>query len=70
MVIIPIDDLMRIVKDYLPAEDCESDMQVVSLMRHSSTQNIGIKVESAKWDSDLGEQRVEFELKRIYGVAG
>lgn len=71
MIILRIDDLTRIIRDYMLAEDAPQDMAGVKIMVNPAERNaIGLMVESDEWDGYLGEQRVVFDLKRYFGVKG
>ena len=70
MVVINIDDLLRIIKDILPEEDLPKDSIPVRLLyRPTDRGKIGIEVESPSF-SPLGgaELNVKFDLKRIHSV--
>ena len=69
LIILKIDDLVRIVGDYMLREDAPEDMRPTKIMVSPSRNNaIGIQVISDEWEGDLGEQIVDFQIKRIYGV--
>lgn len=70
MIILRIDDLSKIIRDYMLEEDAPRDMTISKLMVNPQEKNaIGVLVESDEWDGYQGEQRVVFDLKRYYGVS-
>ena len=70
MVVITIDDLLRIIKDILPPEDLPKDSIPVRLLyRPTDRGRLGIEVESPSFGMGGGsELEVKFDLKRIYSV--
>lgn len=68
-VIITIRDLTRMISDYMFKEDAPVDMKPVTIMVNPKNQGkIGLLVESSEWDGYLGEQIVDYQIKRVYGV--
>ena len=68
-VVIKIDDLVRMLEDYLPEEDVQGGLRPVKIQVHPQDKNkIGIVVENDKWNGFMGEQLVDIDIKRFYGV--
>ena len=71
-IIITIDTLIELFKDFLPTEDMPDDVQPLKLYLKPGTRKIGILCCSSKWkeapSSALVELPVKFELRRIYTV--
>lgn len=68
-VILTIRDLTRMIRDYMFKEDAPADMRPLKIMVHPQHQGkIGVLVESSEWVGYMGEQIVDYQLKRIYNV--
>lgn len=68
LIIVTIDTLMALFKDYLPGYVPE-DATPLELFIHPSTPGkMAILTESSNWDSAGNEVNVRFELRRSYGV--
>jgi len=69
MVIITARDLTRMIQDYMFPEDAPRDMKPVKLMISPSNQGkLGLLVGSGEWDGYQGEQMVDYQVKKVYGV--
>jgi hypothetical protein len=68
-IIIPIDAVMAILKDYTKGTgDVPQDAVPLSLMVNTAERGMfGIMAESAEWKDDT-PVRVVFDIKRVYGV--
>lgn len=71
-VIITIDTLIELFKDFLPDEDIPDDIQPLKLYLKPGTRKVGILCCSKEWTDPPGGSLVElpisFELRRIYSV--
>ncbi len=68
-VYIRIDDLTRMLADYMFQEDAPRDMKPVTIMINPKHQGkIGLLVSSNEWQGYVGEQLVDLEIKRFYSV--
>jgi hypothetical protein len=57
------------IRDYMFEEDAPKDMKPVTIMINSQHQGkIGLLVQSSEWKGYQGEQLVDYELKRVYGI--
>ncbi len=70
LIILRIEDLSNILKDYLSAEDLPRDAQPIQFMINPKEQNkLGVQFGSEVWDGPQGVQLVDAEIKRFYGVS-
>ncbi len=68
-VIVDIDAIINLFKDYCGSEDIPPDTMPVKLMiRPTEMGKIGILAESAQWPIGLPPLDVKFQLKRIYSA--
>ena len=68
-VVISIESIMEILKDYLGEEDMPRDAVARSLMVNPKLENrVAILVESAEWGEELAPIEVRFVNKRVYGL--
>lgn len=71
MVIVKLDDLARMVQDYVSVEDAPADMRPVRVMVNPAERGrIGLVVSSGEWVGDRGTQLVDFQNRRFHGVGG
>lgn len=69
MVILSIDDIMRLFADYCLEEDIPGDTTAVALMRHPTDPRIAILAESDQWPTGTTEPViVKFDIRRLFSV--
>ncbi|MBW1723681.1 MAG: hypothetical protein JRJ78_16735 [Deltaproteobacteria bacterium] len=70
MIIVRIDDIINLFKDYLDESDIPPDTKPLRLFLNPRDKKIGILCESTKWKpvNETIEIPVQFKLKRIYSV--
>lgn len=68
-ILIPIDSIMELFKDYASAnQDIPADAKPISLMVNTNEKGMfGIMAESPSWTDD-NPIRIDFDIKRVYGV--
>lgn len=69
MVIVTIDDALRLFKDYVSQEDLPDDAIPVKLMIHPTERKFAIVAESDQWGSNTPPLNIHFDLKRFFGGA-
>lgn len=69
-VVIPIDDLMRLLVDYAgDALQLPADARPLKLMlKPTEKGKLGLQVYSDTWEQDQRPEQVNFHLKRFYSV--
>lgn len=69
-VVVPIDDLFRMIGDYAGAAlGLPTDCAPVKLMYKPTEQGkLGLMIESASWDGDQPAEEIRFDLRRVYGL--
>lgn len=68
-IIISVDDLMGLLKDYCPADDIPSDtMPERLLLRPAEQGRLGILAESRFWPVGAPALEVKFELRRFHSL--
>jgi hypothetical protein len=68
-IIIRLEDLSNIMKDYLSPEDLPPTATPVEFMLNPQEHNkLGLRFESDEWQGNLGFQLVDAQLKRYFGV--
>ena len=68
-IIISIDDILNIFKDYCGAEDIPTDaMPVQLLLKPNELGALAIVAESAGWAEGLPPLSINFRLKRVYAL--
>lgn len=71
MVIVRLDDLVEMIKDYVGEEHAPVSARYAGIMRNPKYLNkIGIMVVSDDWNGWQGVQELHFDLRRVYGLAG
>lgn len=69
-VVVDIDGILRIFKDYL-GDAIPADAMPHALMKQSDTGLVGLQVAGNSWQGDRGTVRVDFQIKRLFsGSAG
>ena len=69
-VVVDIDTLVALFKDYLSEEDMPRDAVAVKLMLHPTERKLAIVAESEGWAHGLAPLEVRFDIRRIFGVGG
>ena len=69
MVIIGIDDVCRLFKDYVGQVGFPQDAMPVTFMYNPTNRKVGIRVESESLNGDEGMEEIKFDLRRVYGVS-
>lgn len=67
-VIITIDTLMELFKDYCSSEDIPASAQARKLMLNQQERKAAVVAESPEWAADAAPLQVNFQIKRYYGV--
>jgi len=70
MVIISIDDLARMFRDYVGLVGFPVDAKPVKLMMNSKERKLGLVVESDEFTGPQAPEEVKFDLRRFYSVGG
>lgn len=68
-IIITIDDVMALFKDYCTEEDIPSDAMPLKLMIKPAERLFAIVADSEGWKHGLPPLQVKFDIKRIFGVS-
>lgn len=67
MVIVTVDTLAEVLKDYLGEENVPTDATVVTLLVNKSEQGkFALTLESDDWNKDLSALVVDFQVKRYF----
>lgn len=69
-VVVSIDDLLAMLKDYVGGEDVPADAQPVRLMLNPQERKLAIVAESAAWGPGMAPLQVRFDLRRVHAVGG
>ncbi len=68
-IILTIDTITELLKDYVGGEDIPSDAQPLKLMLNPSEKNkIAIVMDSDSWKEGMAPLDVKFKIKRVYGI--
>jgi hypothetical protein len=67
-VIVTIDGLVELFKDYFPEGDLPDDTRAVKLMINPSNRKFAIVVESDTWTGEQPPLIADFQIKRVFGV--
>lgn len=68
-VIVSIDDIVSMMRDYCPAEDFPSDVAPLRLMlKPNERGKLAIEAESRFWQHGLPPLQVRFELRRLHSL--
>lgn len=66
-VVVDIDTLLALFRDYCAVEDVPSDARAVKLMLHPLERKLAIVVDADSWAQDMPPLEVRFDIKRVYG---
>lgn len=69
-VIFDIDTLVRIIRDHLGPQYLPEDVQPTKFRFNPDDHTMEIVVESQDWEGDQGVMRLDFQLKRYFGMPG
>lgn len=69
-VLLRIDDIMSLFKDYLPVEDIPNDAQAISLRFHPVERKLAIVAESVGWKHGEAPLAINFHTRRVYSAGG
>lgn len=68
-ILLTIDSIVALFKDYLPAEDMPETVVPLKLMINpQEKRKLAILCESLDWKEGLAPLQVKFAIKRFYGV--
>jgi len=65
-IILPVDDLLRILIDYA-GDKIPADAMPDALLKHPQTGLLGLKI-AGNWMGDKGQIVCDFKLKRVFGT--
>lgn len=69
MVIVTVDTLVEILKDYLGEEEMPGDARVETLLvKPNEKGKFAIRVASERFEQDQAAMVVDFDIKRVYSV--
>jgi hypothetical protein len=68
-VILMIDDVVRLLRDYAGEGEIPEDAQAQKLMVNPSTREVAIQVGSDSWTSGMTPLRLSFKNRKVYGVS-
>jgi hypothetical protein len=69
MVVIPVDDLLRMMGDYLGESNVPFDSKPLRLLQNPSSRLMGLEIDAPSLPKG-GTLRVDFQLKRFSPVGG
>lgn len=67
--VLTIDTISELFKDYLTEEDLPSDAQPLKLVLNPANKLLGLEMEAPSWAEGLAPLRVAFDIKRVYGTS-
>jgi hypothetical protein len=68
-VILTIDDVVRLLRDYAGEGEIPEDAAAQRLMLNPSSREIAIQAGSGAWTSGLPPLRLSFKNRKLYGVS-
>lgn len=69
LIVIPIDDISRLFRDYLHITGYPLDAKPVMFRPDPATRKLVLEVESAGWEGKQPPEVINFELKQSYMVS-